>query len=148
MTDTDETQDLRAHQHTTPLPPTQGAAPAAAPYQPAPIGPVPPPPAHGLHAAHRVSNGAIAGMVIGALFFALLAFGAGWSARGAALRFQAFHGGYGQTQGYGVPGGPGMRGYGGQGYGRGRRGMMGGQGQVPQSPQGQPTTTTPNGFYQ
>jgi len=160
MTDTNETQDLNAQQPTTPLPAAHGAPPTAPPYPPAqpPIASEPPPPAHGVHAAHQVSNAAIAAMILGAVFFALLAFGVGWSARGAALRFQAVHGGYGQSQGYGVPGGPGMRGYGGQGqqpggrgYGRGRRGMMGGQSQLPEGHpglQGQPTTVTPNGFYQ
>jgi hypothetical protein len=85
-------------------------------------------------------------MVLGAVFFSMLAFGAGWTARGAAARFQAFHGRQGIAQGYGAPG---MRGFGGSGQGQlppghpntgrgsGRRGMMGDQGQGWSQDQGQ-----------
>lgn len=132
MTDFDTTPapDAAATTPTAPLPPiAETPVPAA--------GPVTSPP------KHHASEGAIAVMVIGTLLFALLAFGAGWLARGAVTRLQVqragimMRGGYGSF-GYGAPG-SGAPGAGapGSGYGYGRS--------FPGGPRGRMRTWTPNG---
>ena len=151
MTDTPETPATNpAVDPTAPLPPTNPndtfappppVSPAGAPYG------MPPHPIHEPHVRHA-SEGAIVAMVVGALLFAVLAFGVGWTARGAALRIQIARGGVmmgrqfnrgpGGGQGYGQGYGQWGQGDGsGQGYGDGqgsrrgyghrfgRRGMMG-----------------------
>lgn len=173
MTDTPPTPDVAPDEApTAPMPPVDtvpadvpsaAAAPAQTPSAPRPHH-------HGAHVQHPMSEGAIVAIVVGALLFAVLAFGMGWSARGLALRAQFAHrgammgqqfggqgygrfhgqGGYGQGQGYGQVPGQGQGGYGqgyggqGQGYGHGygRRGMMG-LGQPGQTPGSQPPTGAP-----
>jgi hypothetical protein len=143
---------------TAPLPPidvppaVETTAPIPAPAPDA--WPVPGDPPIGLHAPRRASEGAIAAMVIGSLLFAMLAFGAGWTARGIAQRVQLAHGGAMMSQqfggGQGFSGRPGAQGFG-QGYSResrrgfGQRGRMGltpnGQApSMPGQPQNQPQT--------
>jgi hypothetical protein len=147
MTDTNETPQANpAEMPTTPLPTSPEAAPAADAIPPtdptAPLYPAQPQyaaqpptaPHHGLHVAHKVSEGAIAVMVIGALLFGILAFGAGWTARSISSRFQTQRGammgqGYGVGQGYGQDQGalpPGHPDIGGNGQGGGM--MRGGRG--------------------
>jgi hypothetical protein len=129
MTDTNKTPEpTPAETPTAPLPPMHEAAPAPAavptaqatpPYAEYPVAPAP---HHGLHVPHQVSEGAIAAMVIGAVLFAMLSFGVGWTARSVAFGFQAQRAGM-MGQGYG-------RGFGDaqgeRGFRHGRRGMMGG----------------------
>ena len=125
MTDTNQTPEPTP---TAPLPatpqaePVAYAAPAADAAAPMP-GATPPAHQHGVHVAHRASEGAIVAMIVGALLFGLLSFGIGWTARGAATRFQSQRAGM-MGQGYGqdfnsIPGHQGLG---------GRRGMMRGQG--------------------
>jgi hypothetical protein len=114
-------------------------------------------------ASHSAQPAAIIAIVAGALVVVALAFGIGWTARGALDRTQAFHsrgfalsgqapngmpggGGFGrdfpggpggpggQGMGQGMPGNPGYRH--GNGYGRGMRGWG-------QSPSQAPTRTAP-----
>lgn len=152
MTDTNKMPEpTPAETPTAPLPPTPEAAPVAGTVPPAYAGqPAPAEPHHhGVHVPHRVSEGAIAVMVIGAVLFAMLSFGLGWTARGAALRFEGQRAGMmGQSYGHGfggTQGAPGFRhGRGGtmRGYGQGQ----GGQGQGWQSaPGGGTGFSAPNG---
>ncbi|HEY5541403.1 MAG TPA: hypothetical protein VIL41_08120 [Coriobacteriia bacterium] len=153
MTDTNQTPEpTPAETPTAPLPmapetaPVTNVVPPAHAEQPAP----PAPHHHGVHVPHKVSEGAIAAMVIGAVLFAMLSFGLGWTARGVALRFEAQRAGMmGQAYGRGfggVQGAPGfgqrrggmMRGY---GQGRGQNPSNGWQG----VPNGAPGYSAPNG---
>jgi hypothetical protein len=84
-------------------------------------------------------------MVIGALLFAAFAFGVGWMARGAVLRFGAQRGammgqGYGRVPGYGQNQGYGQRGRGWCGNGQGSSQYDQGNGQYDQGqlPPGHP----------
>ena len=133
MTDTNQTPETNpAETPTAPLPtaPEAAAFPDAVPVtdtNPPLYAEHPPVTHHGVHVPHQVSEGAIAAMVIGALLFAALAFGVGWTARGAVARFQVQRAGMmgqGYGQGYGTlpPGHPNI------GGGREGRGMMRGQG--------------------
>ena len=131
MTDTNQTPEpTPAEAQTAPMPTTpqaESAAYAAPPaYATAPMPEAAPPVHHhGVHVAHRVSEGAIVVMVVGALLFGLLSFGIGWAARGAAARFESQRAGMmGQGYGQGQNGLP----FGHPNVGGGRRGMMRGQG--------------------
>jgi hypothetical protein len=147
MTDTNQTPEpTAAETPTAPLPTAPEPAPAyntAPPAAAPPFGAEPPLHHHGMHVPHRVSEGAIAAMVIGTLLLAVLAFGIGWAARGAATRFQDQRAGI-AGQGYGQSFGniPGHQGLGrgmmrGQGYGRGNGGQGYGYGQGGTGQQGQ-----------
>jgi hypothetical protein len=174
MTDMPETPATTpAENPTAPMPPTHAYAAAPPTAAPSPADVPPPYYAHDAHTKYHASAGAVAIMVIGALLFAALAFGAGWATRSAVLRAQLTRGGammggqFGQGlgggQGYGQGGGQGYgqgngsgQGYGsgGQGYrhGFGRRGMMGApngalpNGQVPGG--SQLPTASPGGYTQ
>ena len=140
---------------TAPLPPID--VPPAAQAPPPHAWAMPGQPPVGPHASRRASEGAIVAMVVGSLLFAVLAFGAGWTARGVAQRVQLAHSGAMMGQqfggGQGFSGGPGAQGFGGGSgrgfrHGLGLRGRMGGlspNGQAPNPNLPGPPQNVPQG---